>query len=235
MSETAEDPTVTAGEYVLGLLDSAEMRQVEDRAVNDQVLAREIAFWEDNLAPLAALVRPVPPSPVLWSRLALATGIGGREPRRANGSPRFWQGTTAAAVAIAACFAYIAFLPHPPTADIAGSQFVAALGPSNGTTPFLAQTRADGSIAITRLAAARPAANGRSYQLWALPSGATTPISLGVIPAGSSIVRPADRPSVNEQLLVSDEPAGGSPTGLPTGAVLWAGTLTPILPALPNP
>ena len=234
MSETAEDPTVTAGEYVLGLLDTAEMRQVEARAAHDQVLACEINFWEDRLAPLAALVSPVPPPPVLWSRLALATGVGGKEPRRRLGSPRVWQATTAAALAIAACFAYIAFLPRPLAPDLNGAQFVAALGPTNGTTPFLAQTRADGSIAITRLASARPAASGHDYQLWALPSGATRPISLGVIAADSAIIRPTDRPSVNEQLLVSDEPTGGSTTGLPTGAVLWGGTLTPVSPP-PNP
>ena len=235
MSESTEDPTVIAGEYVLGLLDTIEMRQVEARAAADRVLAGEIAFWEDRLAPLANLVRPVPPPPVLWSRLALATGVGGREPRARPGSSRLWQGTTAAALAIAACFAYIAFLPQPPAADITGNQFVAAIGPIGGSTPFVAQTRTDGSIAITHLASARPAEAGRAYQLWALPSGATRPISLGVLPTGSTIVRPSERPTANEQLLVSDEPAGGSPTGLPTGTVLWGGTLTPSSPASPAP
>ena len=233
MSGSADDVTAMAGEYVLGLMDTHAMRQVEAQAAQDPGLAAEIAFWEDRLAPLTDLVAPVPPPPVLWSRLALATGIGGAmgtpAPRR-RGS-RAWQGATVAALAIAACFAYLAFLPRPANPDLNGGQFIAALGPMTGGVPFIAQTRQDGSIAIKRLAGGRAAASGRDFQLWALPKGATQPISLGVLPADGTIVHPTDRPMADEQLLVSDEPAGGSPTGLPTGSVLWGGTLTPVSPA----
>ena len=86
MSGSVEEPTVLAGEYVLGLLDTLQMRQVEAQAAQDWALAGEIAFWEDRLAPLTSLVTPVQPPPVLWSRLALATGItgamGAAAPRR---------------------------------------------------------------------------------------------------------------------------------------------------------
>jgi anti-sigma-K factor RskA len=236
MSGSVDDPTVLAGEYVLGLMDAVEMRQTEAQAARDPLLAGEIAFWEDRLVPLTSLVPPVQPPPVLWSRLALATGIGGAigasAPRRRGGSPRAWQAATAAALAIAACFAYIAFLPRPANPDLNGGQFIAALGPLTGAVPYIAQSRADGSIAITQLAGARPASSGRDLQLWALPKGATRPISLGVLPAGGTLIRPADRPLADEQLLVSDEPAGGSPTGLPTGTVLYGGTLSPVSPAV---
>jgi anti-sigma-K factor RskA len=233
MSGSADDPTVLAGEYVLGLMDPLQMRQMEAQAAQDPNLAMEIAFWEDRLTPLTSLVAPVQPPAVLWSRLALATGIGGAAgastPRRGNS--RAWQGATAAALAIAACFAYLAFLPRPANPDLNGGQFVAALGPLTGSVPYIAQTRTDGSIAITHLAGARPAASGRAFELWALPKGATRPVSLGVLPPGGTVVRPTDRPLADEQLLVSDEPAGGSPTGLPTGSVLFGGTLTPVSPA----
>jgi anti-sigma-K factor RskA len=203
--------------------------------MHDPVLAGEIVFWEDRLTPLTSLVPPVPPPPVLWSRLALATGISGAmgtpAPRRRSGSSRAWQASTVAALAIAACFAYIAFLPRPPNPELNGGQFIAALGPMTASVPYIAQARPDGSIAITHLAGGRPAASGRDYQLWALPKGATVPVSLGVLPAGGTVVRPTDRPLADEQLLVSDEPTGGSPTGLPTGAVLFGGTLSPVSPA----
>jgi anti-sigma-K factor RskA len=229
MSEHSDDPSVLAGEYVLGLLDAAQMRTVEQRAREDRQLASEIAFWEDRLAPLTQMVTPVPPPPVLWSRLALATGIGG--PRRSAGSsPRLWQAATAASLAIAAGFAFLAFLPRPPAPTSAGAQFVAAIGPANTPVPFLAQTRPDGSIAITRLTSATPPA-GRDFELWELPKGATKPVSLGVLPPGQQVVHPAGRPLAETQLMVSDEPAGGSPTGLPTGTVLYGGTLTAVSPA----
>jgi anti-sigma-K factor RskA len=230
MSEHSDDPSVLAGEYVLGLLDAAQMRLVEQRAREDRQLAAEIAFWEDRLAPLTRMVPPVAPPPVLWSRLALATGIGGGQRRSTGSSPRLWQAITAASLAIAAGFAFLAFLPRPPAPNPAAAQFIAAIAPANTPVPFLAQTRADGSIAITRLTTATPPA-GRDFELWELPKGATKPVSLGVLPPGQQIVHPPERPLAETQLMVSDEPVGGSPTGLPTGNVLFGGTLTAVSPA----
>ena len=227
MSDSPDEPSVVAGEYVLGTLGTAEMRAVEARAAQDRLLASEIAFWEDHLAPLAQLVAPVAAPKALWLRLALATGIGGQ---RSGPSPRLWQATTFAALAAAAGFAFLAFLPRPPAPEIAGAQFVAALAPLNAPVPFLAQARADGSIAVTRLGGAAPAA-GRDFQLWELPKGAARPVSLGVLAAGGQLVRPPGRPLAETQLLVSDEPTGGSPTGQPTGAVLFGGALAAVSPA----
>jgi anti-sigma-K factor RskA len=74
-------------------------------------------------------------------------------------------------------------------------------------------------------AAAVPA--GKSLELWMLPDG-SAPKSLGVIP-GSGVGRvllPA-LPDIAlarvPALAVSLEPAGGSPTGAPTGPVLYTG------------
>lgn len=230
MSASVDEPGTVAGEYVLGVLDWAEMRRVEAQAVADPGLAADIAQWEDRLGPLATLIAPVTPPPQLWARLALATGIGGapaaRRPARAWG----WPAATAVTTAIAAGFAFIAFLPRPPIPGVNPAQFVAALAPLNAPAPFLAEARADGSIAITRLTNTTAPA-GRDYQLWELVKGATRPVSLGVLAPGASLVRPPDRPLADTQLLVSDEPAGGSPTGQPTGAVLFGGALAQVAPA----
>ncbi|MGH7153988.1 MAG: anti-sigma factor domain-containing protein, partial [Acetobacteraceae bacterium] len=70
---------------------------------------------------------------------------------------------------------------------------------------------------------------GKDLELWALPPGATRPISLGVVPAatrGLVVSHPAVPLTLRTQLMVSLEPKGGSPTGQPTGPVLFAGTLT---------
>ena len=83
------------------------------------------------------------------------------------------------------------------------------------------------TLDATRLPAAE---TGKSLELWILPPSGN-PRSLGVIPAGE-VSLPLDRKAASDlaqgALAVSLEPAGGSPTGLPTGPVLYSG---PVLPA----
>jgi len=66
-------------------------------------------------------------------------------------------------------------------------------------------------------------------ELWLLPTGAA-PRSLGVIPATGVGRVPLSTPSEIAlaqipALAVSLEPAGGSPTGAPTGPVLYTGKI----------
>jgi anti-sigma-K factor RskA len=71
---------------------------------------------------------------------------------------------------------------------------------------------------------------GRSLQMWLIPPGGK-PVSLGVIPPGGDgeiKLASAQKALMGESstLAVSLEPEGGSPTGQPTGPVLYQGTLT---------
>ncbi len=218
-----DDGPVPAAEYAIGSLDLAEMREVEARAARDPAFAAEIAWWDDRLAALAGVVPPVTPPPALWSRLALATGVGSQPRPSAWSSPRLWRGTTAAALALAAAFAAVALLPRlRPTPP----QSVAALAPLNAPATFVAQTQPDGRIALTAVGPAQAAA-GRDLELWALPQGATRPIPLGVIAPGQRQFDSQQIAQPQTQLLISVEPSGGSPTGQPTGPVVYGGTLTP--------
>jgi anti-sigma-K factor RskA len=71
--------------------------------------------------------------------------------------------------------------------------------------------------------------DARARELWALPEGAA-PVSLGLLPASGRVKlaldarqRAALAAAVN--VAVSDEPEGGSPTGAPTGEVLYVASL----------
>ena len=70
-----------------------------------------------------------------------------------------------------------------------------------------------------------PEAAGRSYELWALPRGGGAPVSLGLLPAAGSAERPLSERQrtallAADKVAVSVEPAGGSPTGSPTGPIV---------------
>ncbi len=229
MSGTEDDPMLVAGEYVLGVLDLGDMREAEAIIARNPAFAAEVALWERRLSPLTDLVRPVPPPPAVWSRLALATGI--RADRPARSGRGFWQAMTGVSLALAAGLGLFAFLPRPPPPGAEPARFAGALTPTGQSARFVVETGADGSLRLTSLDGAPPAP-GRSYELWALPQGAAVPVSLGVWQPGRRVMPPQSaRPSAQEQLLVSDEPAGGSPTGAPTGTVLFGGKLVPVSPA----
>jgi len=219
-----EDPDLLAAEYVLGVLEPEQARALEALALHDPAIRDSIAAWQDRLAPIALSLAPHPPPPVLWRRLALATGIdrvSGARPGWVWRSAGLWRATTALSLAVAASLAFLLLTRPQPV----GQPMLAALSPSGAPGAiFLVRVDADGHATV--VAAGRPdLPSGKALELWALKPGATAPESLGLIPAsGQRRLIVSDR--AGTQLLVSQEPPGGSPTGLPTGPVVYAGTLT---------
>ena len=76
----------------------------------------------------------------------------------------------------------------------------------------------------------RPTPANSSYELWMLPGGGANPVSLGLLPetGDARLGLSAAQLGVLTRtmtLAVSVEPAGGSPTGLPTGPVILTAPL----------
>jgi anti-sigma-K factor RskA len=92
-----------------------------------------------------------------------------------------------------------------------------------------AQLSADGRQLVLR--AQRPVIAGpnQSYELWLIPAG-EKPIAVAVLGSlDASFPLPETqrgRLRAGATLAVSTEPAGGSPTGQPTGTVILAGTIS---------
>lgn len=229
----AGDFDALAAEYVLGVLDAAEQRVVRRRARTDAALAGAIVAWEIRLAPLAMLVVPQAPPTALWQRIEARIAPVPEEPANDRLGPgqgvrtaplravRAWQAATVAALALAAVLAAIAFLP--PLAP-GGAEFAAIAPIGAPQTAFVAAARPDGTVVLTALAP-REVPAGRDLELWILPPGAKTVAPLGVVPITGRTLQLPQRPATGTQLLISLEPLGGSPTGQPTGPVLYAGTL----------
>ncbi len=235
--DPADEPDLQAAEYVLGALPPHQARALEALALNDPAVAASIAAWERRLAPLADLAVPTPPPLLLWRRLALATGIdsviqppvpsragpSGAGRRGAWRSAGLWRATTAGAMAIAAGLAFLLF-----TAPVRGPEpLIAALSPYGGPgATFLVRVGADGAATVVAVGdTAVP--QGKSLELWALTAGATAPVSMGLLPerGRAQLTVPAQ---AGTQLLVSQEPVGGSVSKQPTGPVVFAGKLTGI-------
>lgn len=235
-----DERDVLAGEYVLGLLDAGLAAEVERAAQDDADLARRITFWEQRLAPATASVAPLPGDAGLWNRIAgsLHRGAGGplaavpalprrtRRVRDAWGSVRLWRAV--AAVATAAALALAILPPRPPPES--ATRFFALLqgrdasGAETGPG-WLIQVARDGTVRSLPLTEVEPG-SGQALQLWTLWDQARGPVSLGVLPPGGAVRLSPERLDViaSGQLFeITLEPAAGSPTGRPTGRILFIG------------
>ena len=239
-----DDEDVRAGEYVLGLAEPAEAGTIEAEASRNASLAASISGWERRLAPLYAAIPAIDPPPSLWTRLernAFGADLSGT-PRIASARPRpepdgrvpqglvpqgrlprsrfpIW-GAGLAGFALAAALAGIAILQRPAVPPPVA---VAALLPKTPGAPIIvAELLPSGALSLQPVGALAPPA-AHDYELWSLPAGATRPVALGLLRPGGVVLTADHVPQGAGQILVSLEPTGGSPTGLPTGPVLWGG------------
>jgi anti-sigma-K factor RskA len=214
------DRDLLAAEYVLGSLEGEERAGAERLLATDPAFARLVAVWQQRLTPLAAYVAPIVPPADLWGRIEADIGQPGTNVLPFRRRVRFWQASTGVALAIAASLAAFIVLhqPEPPR--------VAVLSPLSGGAPVLLATAERDGALVVRPTAPISVPSDRDLELWALPQGETRPRSLGVLPASGRQLTAQLVP--NTQLLVSLEPKGGSPTGQPTGPVLYGGWLTTV-------
>jgi anti-sigma-K factor RskA len=231
MSETdhsEDDGRLVAAEYVLGVLAPAERRAIERRLSDDQVLAREVAFWEARLAPLADAVAPVSPPATTWARIdaALAPPAAPTVKTGTWQSLTFWRNFAIGSSGFAAaCLGALLYIGLVPDARLA---YIATINSSTGQPNFVATVT--GGNNLTVVPAALLTNDPRSMELWLIVPG-DRPRSLGLIEGGREVRinlprELAARVATDATLAVSLEPAGGSPTGQPTGPVIATGKLT---------
>jgi anti-sigma-K factor RskA len=175
-----------------------------------------VQTWQRRLTPLAVMVAPAEPPADLWHRIAASTAK-----IESNVVPlrrlRFWQACTVGALGIAASVGTFVVL-RPPVLPT-----VAILMPITGGATALLATSTSNSDLWVRPNGPIGVPDGRDLELWALASGEARPLSLGVLPVSGRHLRTSL--ATDTQLLVSLEPRGGSPTGQPTGPVIYSGRL----------
>jgi anti-sigma-K factor RskA len=208
-----------AGEYVLGTLDARAAAEVVRAMETDAALRQAVAAWEARLAPLTALAPPEAPPPGLWDRIAAS--LDGPRPAPVVAKPRFWQAWALGASVVAAGLAAL-LLARP----VPEQRLMTVLLTQRDQPAWLVEAEG-GALRLASLNP-QPVPSDRVMQLWALPQGASAPTSLGLIPAeqGRLTVTPsAIRPEPGMLIEITLEPPGGSPTGRPTGPILFIGRL----------
>lgn len=200
-----EEDDALAAEYVLGVQDMAERARVEARIKADPAFAARVAQWETRLSGLNDDF-PEIPAPNLLPRIEARLFPVPQRPARRG---LVWLlAPLAAALALAAVF----FLAPREAA------LVATLQTEDAALVYEARHLGD-TLTITRVAG-QPAAEGQVHELWIIAPDAA-PVSLGLL-ADAPLAVQYPVPPRGWTLAVSIEPAGGSPTGAPTGPVILA-------------
>lgn len=235
----ADELHILAGEYVLGTLSAAEREQVERARAGDAALDRAIADWEKRLHPLTAAVPPVQPPARLWTAIEAAIAPAAtaiRPPRRPvtdasqalKKRVTFWRlSTFGTGLALAASIAALVTV-GPWFQPKATTQYVAVVN-AGGELPALivnVDTKA-GSVSVRQVAAAAP--SNKSLELWYIGAG-QQPRSMGTMGGVGSVIRASTAgfsgfAPAEVIFAVTEEPPGGSPTGQPTGPVVYSGKL----------
>jgi anti-sigma-K factor RskA len=232
-----------AAEYVLGSLDPAERKAVEERRRTHVALSQAILAWERRLAPLARRIPPVAPPADLFaqvldriSRTNPSAQIVPFPPRRGWARP-LKMGAAMLAACLALVVGWLLLAPDSRPKALTAVLHRAVGGdtadePGKSKSPPLFQVNVDlqaRKLTVQPLTAR--SRSGRSYQLWVI-KGLEKPDSLGIIQQTelTSLPWPATYGPddfLNATLAVSLEPDGGSPTGAPSGPIIMAGKLTP--------
>lgn len=220
------DPYELAGEYVLGTLSRERRREVDAMLPGDATLRAAVAYWEERLLPLSALVEPVAPPPALWARIARSLG-----PAAAPAAVRpgwwerlgLWRALAAGGFAAAAIMAAVVGVRQ---FEVAQPRYMVVLAaPQNAGPGWVLELVADDTLRLEPLVTTEVPAD-RALQLWTKADDWEGPVSLGLVKPGEAVeVKLANLPKVvpNQLFEITLEPAAGSPIGRPTGPILYIG------------
>ena len=226
-----------AAAYAAGLLRGPARRRFEALLPAHPMLRQAVADWQERLMPLTGALAPQPPPPRVWQRIqartgatpaasALAAAAAAPMPWWQRLGP--WRGLAGTASMAALAMALLLANPPPVSAPVVVVLSSTEKGPEGALAPasFVASFSADGRAVATRPLVPVSLAAGRTLELWAVPAEGA-PRSLGLISAdGASVVNRSRVLKDTAALAVSLEPSGGSPTGAPTGPILYVGKLT---------
>jgi anti-sigma-K factor RskA len=216
-----------ASEYVLGTLGGSARRRFERLLHDDPRLRDVVARWERRLTPLAEAVPPTAPPKRVWKEIErrVAPKARGDAWQRVG----FWRPLALVSTAFALVLAvstYLAIEVRPPEIHVA---YVAVLNDQKAQPTWVVSAVDFNRITVKALNTP-PTDPDRAYELWLLPGGDKPPRSLGLLPDNGA--KTVDVPvelrtamAAGKVFAVSVEPKGGSPTGLPTGPVLFTGVL----------
>jgi anti-sigma-K factor RskA len=226
---TDSDDRTLAGEYVLGLLEGAAGQAAERRLATDPAFAREVETWRARFAAFDDAAEPHPAGEELWRKIE--AGVPLARPQ-VTGAPsawtRFWNNLAAVrATALGASLAALLLAVGLGFAIRAASQqpTMVAVLLDGSRAGAVVHAFADGRVVLVPITSIN-VPPGRALEVWTLPSRERGPVSVGLMNQARTLnlsLKDLPAPGPDQLFEITLEPATGSPTGRPTGPVLFKG------------
>ncbi|HZP91737.1 MAG TPA: anti-sigma factor [Burkholderiales bacterium] len=217
-----------AAEYVLGTLAPRARRRFRTLLRQDPRLRRAVADWEQRLSPLAEAVPQIAPPARVWRAIRARIRPPRLGPRQ---SLSFWRAAALGSALVAATLIVLLALPDRRPVSTP-EMMVAVMNDVQTRAPAMTVSwtpgGADRRVLRIRVMGHAEMAPDTAWELWLLPGGNRPPVSIGLISTHETqtLVVPAAQAALLDAawgLAMSVEPKGGSPTGRPTGPVLYSG------------
>jgi anti-sigma-K factor RskA len=208
-----------AAEYALGTLRGAARARFERWRAESWHVERRVRAWEERLAPLALAVQPIEPSAHVWPQIERRISADARSvPARRRGL--MWRAVAATLVVVAVALGIWRALHTPQY------QLFAMIEDERGAMAWKLEMDPENHRLRMSTMPGAPRRPDRSFELWALPDEGMAPVSLGMLPDAGRAVQALSQDQMQaldraSKVAVSLEPRGGSPTGSPTGPVLY--------------
>ncbi|HSI41958.1 MAG TPA: anti-sigma factor [Xanthobacteraceae bacterium] len=229
----ADERDALAAEYVIGLLDAPDIARCERLLAEEPDFAVRVEGWRQRLAEIDQTAPLMAPPPQLWSRIEAAAGMARtqapRRPRQPGRIARLWNHLPVwrgiGLVASAAALLMMAGTAYVVRQSARAPVLVAVLLSDANQPAAIVNAFRDGRTQFVPLQAIA-APEGKALQVWTLWDRARGPVSVGLLDALRQIdlsVAGLPAPTPDQLFEVTLEPAGGSPTGRPTGPILMKG------------
>jgi anti-sigma-K factor RskA len=223
-----------ASEYVLGTLRGPARARFQSLLKYDAALRQLVADWESKLSPLALAASDIEPNARVWRKIAARIGLATKSGWWAN--VLLWRGLALTSLTLTlglGIFFSTLPAPEPPMGMVAVMSderaqpaMVVSWPPPNA--------RRDPYIRVKIIQDHPTMAANTAWELWMLPGGKAAPVSIGLVGLEENQIlklRPEHAGMMSKAwgVALTIEPAGGSPTGAPTGPMIFKGQCVKVI------
>lgn len=221
-----------ASEYVLGTMVGKARRRFERLKMESYRIRRAVWEWEQRLYPITEGVEAIQPPATMWGKIKRRIQpVPDEKPSGVWQSLTLWRSWGALTTFATAALLIIAFNSGQFSKLGAPENYMAVFNNSDAEPLWIISSDLSTGELSIRAVNAAAAVTDKEFELWMLPADNSPPRSLGLMPVQGGKQQYSIAPAMAtvlrsaKGLAVSVEPIGGSPTGLPTGDVLYQASM----------